>query len=127
MEIKLVETAFTEGHYEFDTHIYQADDIHYKKVYYENKEDFIDGSPITYAKNLKGNLLYIHGTGDDNVHYQNAELLINELIRHNKIFQVMPYPNRAHGIFEGQGTRKHLNNLFTTYLKEHCPPGPRKP
>jgi dipeptidyl-peptidase-4 len=99
----------------------------YMGVPWENKEDFINGSPITYAKNLKGNLLYIHGTGDDNVHYQNAELLINELIKHNKIFQVMPYPNRAHGIFEGQGTRKHLNNLFTTYLKEHCPPGPRKP
>ncbi|HEX8530534.1 MAG TPA: S9 family peptidase, partial [Cytophagales bacterium] len=49
----------------------------------ENREDFVKGSPITYAKNLRGNLLYIHGTGDDNVHYQNAELLVNELIKHN--------------------------------------------
>lgn len=89
----------------------------------ENMDDFIKGSPITYAKNLKGNLLYIHGTGDDNVHYQNAELLINELIKHNRQFQFMPYPNRAHGIYEGQGTRMHLNTLFTNYLKQYCPPG----
>src|SRR5690606_22401991 len=46
----------------------------------ENMEDFIKGSPITHAKNLKGNLLLIHGTGDDNVHYQNAEMLVNELV-----------------------------------------------
>ncbi len=89
----------------------------------ENREDFINGSPITHAKNLKGNLLYIHGTGDDNVHYQNAELLLNELIKYNKIFQFMPYPNRSHGIYEGEGTSRHLSNLYTTYLKEHCKPG----
>ncbi|HEY4208737.1 MAG TPA: DPP IV N-terminal domain-containing protein [Puia sp.] len=91
----------------------------------ENREDFVNGSPITYAKNLKGNLLYIHGTGDDNVHYQNAEMLLNALIKYNKMFQFMPYPNRSHGIFEGEGTRKHLSTLYTTYLKEHCPGGPR--
>jgi len=91
----------------------------------ENREDFIKGSPITYAKNLRGNLLYIHGTGDDNVHYQNAELLVNELIKHNKQFQFMPYPNRTHGISEGEGTTEHLSTLFTTYLKMHCPPGGR--
>ena len=91
----------------------------------ENKEDFVAGSPITYAKNLRGNLLYIHGTGDDNVHYQNAEMLINELIKQGKQFQVMPYPNRSHGIFEGEGTSKHLNQLFTNYLKMYCPPGGR--
>jgi dipeptidyl-peptidase-4 len=91
----------------------------------ENMDDFIEGSPITYAKNLEGNLLYIHGTGDDNVHYQNAELLINELIKHNKQFQIMPYPNRTHGINEGEGTREHLSTLFTNYLKLHCPPGGR--
>ena len=73
----------------------------------ENQEDFIAGSPITHAKNLVGNLLYIHGTADDNVHYQNAELLINELIKHNKQFQVMPYPNRSHGLREGEGTFPH--------------------
>mgnify|MGYP001942699272 FL=1 len=91
----------------------------------ENMEDFIEGSPITYAKNLEGNLLFIHGTGDDNVHYQNAELLLNELIKHNKQFQFMPYPNRTHGLSEGEGTFVHLSTLYTNYLKLHCPPGGR--
>jgi dipeptidyl-peptidase-4 len=91
----------------------------------ENREDFIKGSPITYAKNLQGNLLYIHGTGDDNVHYQNAELLVNELIKYNKQFQFMPYPNRTHSISEGEGTLEHLSTLYTRYLKQHCPPGGR--
>lgn len=91
----------------------------------EDLEGLVQGSPITHAKNLKGNLLYIHGTGDDNVHYQNAEMLINELVKYNKQFQFMAYPNRSHGIYEGEGTRTHLNTLFTNYLKEHCPPGAR--
>lgn len=89
------------------------------------REPFIKGSPVTYAKNLRGNLLYIHGTGDDNVHYRNAELLINELVKYNRQFQLMSYPNRTHGIFEGPGTTQHLHTLFTQYLKEHCPPGGR--
>jgi dipeptidyl-peptidase 4 len=95
----------------------------YMGVPSETRADFVKGSPITHAKNLRGNLLYIHGTGDDNVHYQNAELLVNELIKNNKQFQFMAYPNRSHGIFEGEGTRRHLNDLFTKYLKEHCPAG----
>ena len=89
----------------------------------ENKDDFVNGSPITYAKNLKGNLLYIHGTGDDNVHYQNAEMLINQLVKYNKQFQIMPYPNRTHSISEGEGTAEHLSTLFTNYLRLHCPAG----
>ena len=91
----------------------------------ENLEDFVAGSPITHAKNLKGNLLYIHGTGDDNVHYANAEMLINELIKQGKQFTFMPYPNRSHGINEGEGTSQHLRTLFTEFLKTHCPPGGR--
>jgi len=89
----------------------------------ENREDFIEGSPVTYAKNLAGNLLLIHGTGDDNVHYQNTEVVINELIRHNKPFQMMAYPNRSHGIYEGENTRRHLYELITRYITEHTPPG----
>jgi dipeptidyl-peptidase-4 len=89
------------------------------------REVFIKGSPITYAKNLRGNLLYVHGTGDDNVHYKNAEMLINELVKYNRQFQLMSYPNRTHGIFEGAGTTQHLRTLYTNYLKEHCPPGGR--
>ena len=93
----------------------------------ENKQDFINGSPMTYAKNLQGNLLYVHGTGDDNVHFNNAEMLFNELIKYNKQFQMMNYPNRSHGIFEGAGTSEHLSALFTKFLKTNCPPGPLNP
>jgi len=91
----------------------------------ENAEDFVAGSPITYAKNLRGNLLYIHGTGDDNVHYQNAERLLNALIAAGKVFQFMAYPNRSHGIFEGDGTREHLARLYTDFLRRNCPGGGR--
>ncbi|MFN5136000.1 MAG: DPP IV N-terminal domain-containing protein [Chitinophagaceae bacterium] len=97
----------------------------YMGIPQENGDDFIKGSPITYAKNLKGNLLYIHGTGDDNVHYSNAEVLVNELIKYGKLFQFMPYPNRTHSISEGQGTYQHLSKLYTAFLKEKCPPGGR--
>ncbi|WP_090390842.1 S9 family peptidase [Niabella drilacis] len=95
----------------------------YMGVPVSSNEDFVKGSPITYARNLRGNLLYIHGTGDDNVHYQNAEMLINELIRQGKQFQLMSYPNRTHSISEGEGTGAHLSALYTHYLKAHCPPG----
>ncbi|HMP28907.1 MAG TPA: prolyl oligopeptidase family serine peptidase, partial [Saprospiraceae bacterium] len=91
----------------------------------ENKEDFVSGSPIAHVKNFKGNLLYIHGTGDDNVHYQNAEMLLNEMIKYNKQFTFMPYPNRSHSISEGEGTFLHLSTLYTNFLKQHCPPGGR--
>jgi len=91
----------------------------------ENREDFVKGSPITYAKNLQGSLLYIHGTGDDNVHYNNAEMLINELVKYNRQFELMAYPNRTHSISEGAGTRKHLAVLYTNYLRAHCAPGGR--
>ncbi|MEJ5145115.1 S9 family peptidase [Sphingobacterium sp. MYb388] len=110
-----------------------ADQLLYDNVYQErymglpqeNLEDFQNGSPLKYAKNIKGNLLYIHGTGDDNVHYQNAEVLINELVKNNVQFQFMSYPNRSHSINEGEGTSQHLKTLFTNYLKQHCPPGAR--
>jgi dipeptidyl-peptidase 4 len=91
----------------------------------ENMENYIEGSPIFYAKNLKGNLLFIHGTGDDNVQYDNAEALLNELIKYDKTFQFMPYPNRTHSISEGEGTRKHLSTLYSDFLRKNCPPGPR--
>ena len=87
----------------------------------ENMQDFIDGSPVTYAKNLEGNLLLIHGTADDNVHYQSAEILINELIKQDKQFQMMSYPNRSHSIKEGENTRKHLYTLITEYILKHTP------
>lgn len=110
-----------------------ANQLTYDNIYQErymgtpfpNTDAYVKGSPITHAKNLQGNLLYIHGTGDDNVHYQNAEMLINELVKHKKVFQLMSYPNRTHSIAEGEGTREHLALIFTKFLKENCPPGGR--
>lgn len=104
----------------FYDNIYQE---RYMGLPQENREDFVKGSPLAYAKNLKGNLLLVHGTGDDNVHYQNTEVYINELVKYNKQFQLMSYPNRTHSISEGEGTSLHLATMFTKYLKEHCPPG----
>jgi dipeptidyl-peptidase-4 len=89
----------------------------------ENREDYIKASAITHAKGLKGKLLVVHGTGDDNVHYQNTEMLINELVKNNKQFSLMSYPNRTHNISERAGTSLHLATLFTNYIKEHCPGG----
>ena len=104
-----------------------ANQLFYDNVYQErymglpqeNMEDFVEGSPVTYAKNLQGNLLLVQGTGDDNVHYQNMEYLVNELIRQNKQFSMMAYPNRTHGIYEGKNTRRHLYTLLTNYLLNH--------
>jgi dipeptidyl-peptidase-4 len=90
----------------------------------ENAEAFREGSPITYADRLRGKLLLVHGTGDDNVHYQNAEQLVNRLVAANKPFTMMSYPNRSHGIYEGQNTSRHLYSLLTRYLNENLRPGP---
>ena len=87
----------------------------------ENKEDFIAGSPITHAKNLEGKLLLVHGTADDNVHYQNTEMLVNELILQNKQFQMMAYPNRSHGIYEGENTTRHLFTMINHFFRENLP------
>lgn len=89
----------------------------------ETKADYEKGSAIFHASKLQGNLLYIHGEGDDNVHFDNAEMLINELVKYNKTFQFMEYPNRTHAINEGPGTTEHLHNLFKNYLNTHCPGG----
>lgn len=88
----------------------------------DNPEGFKQGSPITHAHKLEGNLLIVHGTGDDNCHYQSAEALINELIRHNKMFSFMAYPNRSHGIYEGENTRRHLFETLTRFLMRSMPP-----
>ena len=89
-----------------------------------NPEGYKQGSALNFAPQLKGNLLLVHGTGDDNVHYQNCEALIDELIAHNKPFSLMTYPNRTHSIREGDNTRRHLYELLTRFLKENLPPGP---
>jgi dipeptidyl-peptidase 4 len=110
-----------------------ANQLNYDNIYQErymglpqeNKEDFVKGSPINNVKGLQGKLLYIHGTGDDNVHYDNAEMLLNELIKYNKQFEFMAYPNRTHSISEGIGTTMHLATLYTNFLKKNCEPGGR--
>lgn len=89
----------------------------------ENPDDYRDGSAAFKTAGLKGKLLYVHGTGDDNVHYSNAELLVNELVKNGKQFQYMAYPNRTHGISEGEGTSAHLATLYTEFLRKNCPPG----
>ena len=91
----------------------------------DNVEGYTKGSPITWAHNLKGKLLIIHGTGDDNVIYQSFESLVNELIDHNKQFSMMSYPNRNHGLREGINTQYHLHALRTNYLLSNLPPGPK--
>ncbi len=92
----------------------------------DNVDGYTNGSPFHFAKQLEGNLLIIHGTGDDNCHYQTTEALINELVRHNKHFTMMAYPNRTHAIREGEGTTRHLRELMTRYLHENLPAGPRE-
>lgn len=79
---------------------------------------------MTHAANLRGKLLLVHGTGDDNVHYQNTEVVVNELIKHNRPFDMMSYPNRTHAINEGENTRVHLFELLTRYLTDHIAAGP---
>jgi dipeptidyl-peptidase 4 len=91
----------------------------------ENMQAYIDASAITHVKGLRGKLLVVHGTGDDNVHYQNTELLINALVKNGKQFSMMAYPNRTHSISEGAGTFQHLALLYTNFLKQNCPPGGR--
>ena len=113
--------AFISNQRFYDT-IYQE---RYMGLPDDNEEGYKNGSPITFAQQLKGNLLIVHGTGDDNCHYQSCEALVNELIKHNKRFTMMSYPNRSHSIKEGKNTRRHLYELLTRYLKENLPAGPK--
>jgi len=107
-------------------------DIHYYDSIYQERycglpqdhpEEWKQSSPVTFAGQLKGRLLVVHGTGDDNVHYQGTEALINALVAANKQFSMMAYPNRSHGIYEGPGTTRHLYGLLTRYLMEKLPAG----
>jgi dipeptidyl-peptidase-4 len=90
-----------------------------------NEEGYRDGSPITHAKNLEGNLLLIHGSADDNCHYQSCQMLVNELIKHNKYFTMIDYPMRSHSINERENTTMHLRMTMYNYLKRNLPSGPR--
>jgi dipeptidyl-peptidase-4 len=78
------------------------------------------------VKNLKGQLLLVHGSGDDNVHYQNSESLINALVKENKPFTMMEYPDRTHSI-SGGTTSLHLRELLTRFLDENLMAPPKHP
>jgi dipeptidyl-peptidase-4 len=88
----------------------------YSGLLEDNIQNYVEFSAITHVAKLEGKLLLVHGTGDDNVHYQGSELLINELVKHNKQFDLMAYPNRRHGIVEGEGTSLHLQTMRSNYF-----------
>lgn len=104
----------------YDT-IYQE---RYMGLPLENVEGYKNSSAINYAEGLKGRLLIVHGSGDDNVHYAGTELLMNRLIELGKPFDFMEYPNRTHCACEGKGVSYHLNSLFLRYLEQNLPAGP---
>jgi dipeptidyl-peptidase-4 len=90
----------------------------------DNPDGYKSGSPINFAEGLEGKLLIIHSPGDDNVHYQGTELLINRLVELGKPFDFMEYPGRTHSLEEGSGTHYHLYSLLARYLEEHIRPIP---
>ncbi|MEO6595586.1 MAG: DPP IV N-terminal domain-containing protein [Planctomycetota bacterium] len=92
----------------------------------EVPEVYRECSPITFAKNLKGKLLLVHGTGDDNVHFQHSERLFDELVADDKQFEYLAYPNRTHSLVERKGTRQHLYGALDDFLNRRVPAGPRE-
>lgn len=84
-----------------------------------------DCSPITFAAKLQAKLLLVHGSGDDNVHFQNSERLLDMLIAADKHFEFLDYPNRTHAIAEGANTRQHLYGSLADFLQRRVPAGPR--
>ncbi len=109
------------------------DQLLYDTIYQErymglpdlNPDAYRTASPINVAEGLKGRLLLVHGSGDDNVHYQGTERMVNRLVQLGKPFDFMAYPNRTHCICEGSGTTLHIYSLLTRYLVEHLPAGGR--
>jgi dipeptidyl-peptidase 4 len=85
----------------------------------DNAAGYKVGSAINFAEGLKGKLLVVHGSGDDNVHYQGTERLVNRLVELGKPFDMMVYPNRSHSISEGPGTTAHVYQLIARYFIEH--------
>ncbi|GAB4461431.1 MAG: S9 family peptidase [Bacteroidales bacterium] len=85
----------------------------------DNATGYDDNSPINHTKKIKGKYLLIHGTADDNVHFQNSVELIKKLVENNKDFQTMYYPNSNHGIYTGRNTRYHLFSKMTKFILEN--------
>jgi len=86
----------------------------------DNAAGYDKGSPLTYAKNLRGRLLIVHGSGDDNVHFENTLAMVNAFVDANRPFSLMVYPNRNHGIYGGN-TRQHLYTLLTKFVEDNLP------
>lgn len=116
-----IAVAFVADQRTYDT-IYQE---RYMDTPQNNPEGYDKGSPISYAGGLEGNLLLIHGTGDDNVHYQNCEMLADKLIENGKVFSQVSYPMRTHGISEGKGTTLHLRKTMAKYWLDNLAAGGR--
>lgn len=91
----------------------------------QNRAGYDEGSPLTHAAGLKGDLLIVHGSGDDNVHYQNSEMLVNALVAANKPFQMIEYPNRNHAL-RGGNTRLHLFETLTRFFQTTLESGPAR-
>jgi dipeptidyl-peptidase-4 len=85
----------------------------------DNPIGYKEGSPITHARKLTGNLMIIHGTADDNVHYQSFEKLANELIKNNKLFTMMSYPMRDHSISQRENTTIHMRRTMEQFWKNN--------
>ncbi|ESU29638.1 Xaa-Pro dipeptidyl-peptidase [Flavobacterium limnosediminis JC2902] len=83
----------------------------------ENASGYDNNSPINHVSKLKGNLLLVHGTGDDNVHVQNTMKMVEALVQANKQFDMMLYPDKNHGIYGGN-TRLQLYTKMTNFIKE---------
>jgi len=105
----------------YDT-IYQE---RYMGLPQDSPKAYEESSAINFASGLRGDLLVIHGSGDDNVHFQGFELLVNKLISLGKQFDMRVYPGRTHGISEGKGTNADVYTNILGYLEEHLPPGPQ--
>jgi dipeptidyl-peptidase-4 len=84
----------------------------------ENEQGYDSNSPINHVDKLKGSYLLIHGSADDNVHFQNSMDMITALVNANKQFKFFTYPNKNHGIYGGN-TRYHLYKMMTDFLYEH--------
>jgi dipeptidyl-peptidase-4 len=113
-----IAVAFVSDQKIYDT-AYQE---RYMSTPQDNPEGYKDGSPITHAYKLQGKLLIVHGTADDNVHYQSFEMLTNELIKQNKLFDQMIYPMRSHSISELENTTYHLRQTMEKFWLENLVP-----
>jgi len=89
----------------------------YMRTPQENAKGYDDNSPVNMVDKLKGNFLLVHGTADDNVHYQNSIMMIDAMIKANKEYDSEFYPNKNHGI-GGTTTRLHLYTRMTNFILE---------